>query len=293
MTEGSLLRPRAGRAGHQAGARRPARGDLPAPRVPHDAAALRRRAARSIPRAMALRRRISATFKDLPGGQLLGPTFDYTHRLLDFDLADGAGRGRHEPVVGRSPDAADAPGEPVPRVIDLLDHEGLIETEDPTPSDRPVARPHPRAARLPGRPRRPPAEPGARRRGVPARARLLDPARLRAQPSVRRRDPLGRGRRRDRARGARLRRSTIAEIAVTECQMVNQFKGSAAAPPQFTRGYGLAFGHAERKAMAMALVDRALRAARARRGRRSRPPRTRSSCSITATTSRPRASCST
>ena len=41
--------------------------------------------------------------------------------------------------------------------------------------------------------------------------------------------------------------------------MVNQFKGSAAAPPQFTRGYGLAFGHAERKAMAMALVDRALR----------------------------------
>ena len=31
-------------------------------------------------------------------------------------------------------------------------------------------------------------------------------------------------------------------------------------PPQFTRGYGLAFGHGERKAMAMALVDRALRA---------------------------------
>ena len=31
-------------------------------------------------------------------------------------------------------------------------------------------------------------------------------------------------------------------------------------PPQFTRGYGLAFGQCERKAMAMALVDRALRA---------------------------------
>ena len=31
-------------------------------------------------------------------------------------------------------------------------------------------------------------------------------------------------------------------------------------PPQFTRGYGLAFGQSERKAMAMALVDRALRA---------------------------------
>src|SRR5204863_9791043 len=42
--------------------------------------------------------------------------------------------------------------------------------------------------------------------------------------------------------------------------MVNQFKGSADVPPQFTRGYGLVFGQAERKAMAMALCDRALRA---------------------------------
>jgi alpha-D-ribose 1-methylphosphonate 5-triphosphate synthase subunit PhnI len=41
---------------------------------------------------------------------------------------------------------------------------------------------------------------------------------------------------------------------------VNQFAGSRTAPPQFTRGYGLAFGHSERKAMGMALVDRSLRA---------------------------------
>src|SRR6201981_986997 len=38
---------------------------------------------------MAIRRRLSATFKDLPGGQVLGPTFDYTHRLIDFTLAAG------------------------------------------------------------------------------------------------------------------------------------------------------------------------------------------------------------
>ena len=37
--------------------------------------------------AMQIRRRISAVFKDLPGGQILGPTYDYTHRLLDFALA--------------------------------------------------------------------------------------------------------------------------------------------------------------------------------------------------------------
>ena len=51
----------------------------------------------------------------------------------------------------------------------------------------------------------------------------------------------------------------LGPITLTECEMVNQFKGSADKAPQFTRGYGLAFGHAERKAMSMALVDRALR----------------------------------
>jgi alpha-D-ribose 1-methylphosphonate 5-triphosphate synthase subunit PhnI len=52
----------------------------------------------------------------------------------------------------------------------------------------------------------------------------------------------------------------LGRVQVTECQMVNQFKGSAKAPPQFTRGYGLVFGQSERKAMAMSLCDRALRA---------------------------------
>src|ERR1700730_13121090 len=33
---------------------------------------------------MRIERRVSAVFKDLPGGQVLGPTYDYTHRLLDF-----------------------------------------------------------------------------------------------------------------------------------------------------------------------------------------------------------------
>ena len=53
----------------------------------------------------------------------------------------------------------------------------------------------------------------------------------------------------------------IGEVAITECQMVNQFAGSRTEPPQFTRGYGLCFGQSERKAMSMALVDRAMRSA--------------------------------
>ncbi|BCQ44356.1 hypothetical protein ERHA55_18830 [Erwinia rhapontici] len=45
---------------------------------------------------------------------------------------------------------------------------------------------------------------------------------------------------------------------LTECEMVNGFTTPADDAPHFTRGYGLVFGRAERKAMAMALVDRAL-----------------------------------
>ncbi len=48
--------------------------------------------------AMRIERRISAVFKDLPGGQVLGPTYDYTHRLLDFGLAEG-GDGNAAPMV--------------------------------------------------------------------------------------------------------------------------------------------------------------------------------------------------
>ena len=39
-------------------------------------------------RNMRIIRRISAAFKDVPGGQILGPTFDYAHRLLNFDLLE-------------------------------------------------------------------------------------------------------------------------------------------------------------------------------------------------------------
>jgi alpha-D-ribose 1-methylphosphonate 5-triphosphate synthase subunit PhnI len=52
----------------------------------------------------------------------------------------------------------------------------------------------------------------------------------------------------------------IGEILLTECDMVNGFVDPGDQPPHFTRGYGLVFGRSERKAMAMALVDRALQA---------------------------------
>ncbi|MCL2424453.1 MAG: carbon-phosphorus lyase complex subunit PhnI, partial [Micrococcales bacterium] len=53
---------------------------------------------------------------------------------------------------------------------------------------------------------------------------------------------------------------SLGRIEVTECQMIAQFVGSSQVAPMFTRGYGLAFGRSERKAMSMSLVDRAMRA---------------------------------
>ncbi|MDR0514977.1 MAG: carbon-phosphorus lyase complex subunit PhnI [Coriobacteriaceae bacterium] len=55
---------------------------------------------------MVVGRRISAAFKDIPGGQILGVTRDYSHRLLDFSLVDDA----LGPASGRSTDAAEPAG---------------------------------------------------------------------------------------------------------------------------------------------------------------------------------------
>ena len=55
----------------------------------------------------------------------------------------------------------------------------------------------------------------------------------------------------------------IGELTMTECQMISTVTGSPGTAPQFGRGYGVTFGHCERKAMSMAIVDRALRDAAA------------------------------
>lgn len=199
---------------------------------------------------MQVRRRISATYKDLPGGQVLGPTFDYTHRLLDFALL----------AEGETPEVdQDEPvDEPMPRVTALLNGEGLIEQELPD-DDAPVAD-------LTREPLDFPADRALRLQNL---ARGDEGFLLAMGYSTQR----GYGNTHPFAGEIRMGdveveivpeelgfAISIGDIAVTECEMINQFKGSATEPPQFTRGYGLAFGEAERKAMAMALVDRSLRA---------------------------------
>ena len=202
--------------------------------------------------AMHLQRRISSTFKDVPGGQLLGPTYDYTQRLLDFSLAAGG-------EIPLPEIAATATAEAVPSVIGLLGAEGLIEMHVPAPDDpeppdlttTPLNYPASRAARLQNLAR---GDEGfllgmgySTQRGYAHTHPFAGEIRFGSVEVELVPEELGFP-------------IVIGEIELTECQMVNQFAGSKSEPPQFTRGYGLSFGHSERKSMAMALVDRALRA---------------------------------
>jgi alpha-D-ribose 1-methylphosphonate 5-triphosphate synthase subunit PhnI len=200
---------------------------------------------------MLVERRVSATYKDLPGGQLLGPTFDYTHRLLDPELAAG---GDVADPAQRSTEA-----EPMPRVSAILAREGLIEADGDMPGDH-----------VPGDITREPLQfPMARDIRLQALSRGDEGFLLALGYSTQR----GYARNHPFVGEVRIGEVELeldvpelpfavplGKVRVTECQMVNQFKGSAKAPPQFTRGYGLVFGQSERKAMAMALCDRALRA---------------------------------
>lgn len=199
---------------------------------------------------MACDRRISATFKDAPGGQVLGPTFDYTHRLLDFKLA----------ADGELPPApvAEAANADTPHITAILNRDGLIQTEEAdgdaeTPPDltrEPLEFPTTRPLRLQSLTR---GDEGfvlsmaySTQRGYGRNHAFVGELRV-GQVAVEMDIPeLGFA-------------IEIGEITVTECETVNQFKGSKTEPPQFTRGYGLTFGHLERKAISMALVDRALR----------------------------------
>ena len=135
-------------------------------------------------RTMRIERRVSATFKDLPGGQLLGPTFDYTHRLLDPAILEGDGV------------PAPADGTPVegaaPRVTDLLAHEGLIEEDEVGTGEIGDLTREP--LEFPLNPRPEAAGARAGRRGFSSCPRVLHPARICALAPLCRRNPHRRGR---------------------------------------------------------------------------------------------------
>lgn len=98
---------------------------------------------------MRLIRRISAAFKDIPGGQILGPAYDYSHRLLDFSLLN-----EREIKEEETPEEA-APDIRCPRVSDQLREEQVLEAAEVDDNTKPfdvtsslLTFPAPRSARL-------------------------------------------------------------------------------------------------------------------------------------------------
>ena len=81
---------------------------------------------------MWIQRRISSTFKDIPGGQVLGPTFDYVHRLLEFDLAQTTEEIPKAPLSDTPVDNQ------APKVMGLLERDDLVAPEEPGADGAPV-----------------------------------------------------------------------------------------------------------------------------------------------------------
>lgn len=218
---------------------------------------------------MRLIRRISAAFKDIPGGQMLGPTYDYALRLMRLDLADespAAFRAVARRFLNEAPDAM-LP-DSFPKVLESLRAEGLLpalppphpspakagegEKEGAIPFDitrEPLVFPVPRSAALATMAR---AETGSllalaysNMRGYgdvhPTVAELRVgylPVRL---PHAVTSEPVEAG-----------------EVLITECEVVAMYEDRDGGAPTFTLGYGACFGHNEVKAISMAILDRAL-----------------------------------
>jgi len=222
--------------------------------------------------AMRIERRISATYKDLPGGQVLGPTYDYTHRLLDFSLlAEGneatascsetATQAVHDRITEQVASGAalvkEAEPEACPQVLGILEKLDMMLVEEDNqqvPEDitlEPVNYPCDRSARL--------------QQLVRGDEGFLLALGYSTQRGYGRNHPFA-----GEIRSGQVTLSLspeelgfeieIGDLELTECQMINGFVGDKAVKPKLTRGYGLTFGFNERKSMSMALLDRALQA---------------------------------
>jgi len=206
-------------------------------------------------------RRISAAFKEIPGGQILGPTPDYTLRLLDFTLLDpspDAHRAAIQKILEKLPDNEPIP-ETLPKVIDILRRENLLVDNKPAkePETEPfdltrhsIPLPAPRSAALQAMAM---GETGgllalaySNMRGFGSTHRTVGELRLGYLP-IAVENPHG------------TEPEIIGEVMVTEAEVICSLEQGPDGP-RFTLGYGLCFGHNETKAISMAVLDRAMQA---------------------------------
>lgn len=206
---------------------------------------------------MRIIRRISSAFKDIPKGQILGPTFDYSLRLMRFDLVNEKSSTFKEiskeffDEITNSEDL-----DTFPKVVDFLRKEGLlynIENENSEAFDitrEPLIFPIPRSAML-----------ASMARGETGSMLALAYSNMRGygdvHPTI-----------------AELRVGYVpievhhpitneiieaGEVLITECEVISMYEQSKSnEKPLFTLGYGACFGHNETKAICMAILDKSL-----------------------------------
>lgn len=210
---------------------------------------------------MDVRRRISSAFRDIPGGQILGPTSDYTQRLLDERIARETQETNDSYARKFDNSTPSIDGEEYPkryvRVVDLLRQQGMVapanENENRAVSDvikEPLSFPAPRSAALQTLAR---SETG----GLMA----LGYSAMRGQggdhPTI---GELRVGYVKVIVKDARGRMRSIGRIRVTESSNISKIKTRKKDPvPYMSLGYGLCFGQNETKAICMGIVDRSNR----------------------------------
>ena len=203
-------------------------------------------------------RRISAAFKDIPGGQILGPTPDYTLRLLDFDLQDESSARTRQQIrqLLHDTERLQPLPEHFPKVVAMLRQEGLLVRRHASGEDhgltditrQALAFPAPRSAQLQTLAR---GETGgmlalaySNMRGYGSVHPVIGELRVGFLPVPFKNPRTGSV-------------ECIGEVQVTEAEVIARI-AETEGPARFSLGYGLCFGHNETKAIAMAVLDRAM-----------------------------------
>lgn len=212
----------------------------------------------AITKQMRVLRRISAAFKNLPEGQILGPTPDYSLRLLDFELFEESKSGFQQiaqDLLGRSAELPPLPAT-FSKVVDLLRQEKLlVSSKKPTENDAPfdvtrqsMSFPAPRSAAL-----------QTMARGETGGLLALAYSNMRGYGNVH--PTVGELRvgyiPLSLAHPLTGNPEKVGEVLVTEAEIIAH-ADTGDDGPQFTLGYGLCFGHNETKAISMAVLDRSM-----------------------------------
>nr|WP_321395963.1 carbon-phosphorus lyase complex subunit PhnI [uncultured Desulfobacter sp.] len=207
---------------------------------------------------MRLFRRISGIFKDIPGGQILGPTYDYTHRLIEFEGQENQVEPPPHTPEPNHPETSPIDEKFIPWVRNLLVTQDLL----PEVQDELIG------ASVPDLTRQPLKLPARREVRLQNMARGDEGFLLASAYSLQR----GFGLDRHPFLGElRVGWATLAytppelgfeieigEVKVTECFMVNRTNGDKDSRAGLENGYSIIFGQNERKAMSVALLDRSL-----------------------------------